>query len=300
MSQDLKAAALPDRQVIAVSGTDRIKFLQGLVTNDVRRLAADTACYTGVLTGQGKLLYDCFVVDAGDDRVLIDIASVHAPDFLKRLTTFKLRAAVELATPAFAVVAAWGEETPARLGFDARAGAAGKGAIDKAHYAFIDPRNASLGVRLIYPADVAIEEDIAKRGFVPAPATDYVAHRLALGIADSTEIGGEICYPLEANFELLHGVDFKKGCYIGQELTARMKLKGELRKRVLPVVGTAPLPATGTPVTANGIELGPLIAASGTQGLALLRLDRLADAPADEIRARDVPISVHWPRWLPQ
>lgn len=300
MSQPLKAATLPDRQFLAVSGVDRIKLMQGLVTNDIRRLSRDTACYAGVLTGQGKLLYDCFVVDAGDDRILIDIAAAHAQDFLKRLTTFKLRAAVELAAPSFAVAAAWGEDAPARLGLDARVGAAGKGAIDNAHYAFIDPRVTSLGARLIYPLDLAIDEELAKLRFAPASATDYAAHRLALGIADSTEIGGEICYPLEANFELLHGVDFKKGCYIGQELTARMKLKGELRKRVLPLVGAAPLPGAGTPVTADGIELGPLIAASGTQGLALLRLDRLANAKEGAIRAQEVPVSIHWPDWLPQ
>ena len=132
----------------------------------------------------------------------------------------------------------------------------------------------------------------------PATAADYAEHRLALGIADTAEIGGEVCYPLEANFEMLHGVDFKKGCYIGQELTARMKLKGELRKRILPVSGSAPLPRAGTPVTADGAELGPLIAASGTRGLALLRLDRLADANEDSIRAQDVQVSIHWPSWL--
>jgi folate-binding protein YgfZ len=156
-----------------------------------------------------------------------------------------------------------------------------------------------LGARLIYSADLAIEAKLARIGFAIATPADYAGHRLPLGIADTAEISGEVCYPLEANFEMLHGVDFKKGCYVGQELTARMKLRGELRKRILPVSASVPLPRAGTSVTADGTELGPLIAASGTQGLALLRLDRLAGAKESTIRVQDMQLSVHWPNWLP-
>lgn len=302
MTDALRVAFLPDRSVVAISGVDRVKYLQGLATNDIRHLAPDQVCYTGLLTGQGKLLYDCFVVDDGNDRILIDIAAAHAQSFLTRLTKFKLRAVVELVapTPALAVAVAWGTDAAMRLALGETEGVAGKGALTKAHYAFVDPRIAALGVRLIYPANVSIEAELAQLGFANATAAGYAAHRLALGVADSTEIGGEICYPLEANLELLHGVDFKKGCYVGQELTARMKLKGELRKRILPVVGTAPLPESGTPVTADGIELGSMIAASGTQGLALLRLDRLANAKEGAIHTKEVPVSIQWPSWLPR
>jgi folate-binding protein YgfZ len=300
MTESLKAAVLPDRKIVAVSGTDRAKFLQGLTTNDIRRLAPGRALYTGFLTGQGKLLCDAFVMQDGD-LILIDIASAHVEDLVKRLTAFKLRAAVEIneAAPALAVAAVWGTGAIARVELDSE-GAMGNGAPAEARYAFVDPRIADLGARLVYPADFAIEAKLARLGFASATVADYAEHRLALGIADSAEIGGEVCYPLEANFEMLHGVDFKKGCYVGQELTARMKLKGELRKRVLPVSGSAPLPAAGTPVTANGTALGPLIAASGTHGLALLRLDRLADAKEDSIRAQDVQLSILWPNWLPR
>jgi folate-binding protein YgfZ len=301
MDEPLKAVILHDRHTVAVSGTDRINFLQGLVTNDLRRLAPDRALYAGFLTGQGKLLCDLFVMADGD-RILIDIASAHVEDFFARLTRFKLRAVVEVGdpTPALAVAAAWGSEAAARLGLDSAAGVAGQGTLGGAHYILVDPRVSALGARLIYPAGLAIEAELTRLGFASSTTAEYAAHRLALGIADTAEIGGETCYPLEANFEMLHGVDFKKGCYVGQELTARMKLKGELRKRVLPVSGTAPLPAAGTPVTADGAELGPLIAASGTQGLALLRLDRLADARESAIRAQGVPVSIHWPSWLPR
>jgi folate-binding protein YgfZ len=301
MTESLKAVVLPDRKIVAISGTDRVKFLQGLMTNDIRRLAPDRALYAGFLTGQGKLLCDAFVMQDGD-RILIDIASAVVEDCIKRLTAFKLRAAVEIreTAPALAVAVAWGAGAAARLELDSAEGAVGNRMLSEAHLAFVDPRIAALGARLIYPADFPIEAELARIGFACVTPADYAVHRLVLGITDTAEIGGEVCYPLEANFEMLHGVDFKKGCYIGQELTARMKLKGGLRKRILPVSGSAPLPGAGTLVMADGIALGPLIAASGTRGLALLRLDRLADAKEDAIRTQDVQLIIHWPSWLPR
>jgi folate-binding protein YgfZ len=300
MTVSPKAAVLRDRSVVALSGTDRIKFLQGLVTNDIRRLRPSKALYAGFLTGQGKLLYDLFLVTEGE-RILIDVAAVHVEDFFMRLNRFKLHAMVEFAEalPSRAVAVVWGTEATTRLGLEGEEGTAGEVAALGAH-AFVDPRIADLGARLLYQADQPVEAGFARLGYAAAAESDYAAHRLALGVADTGEIAGEICYPLEANFEMLHGVDFRKGCYVGQELTARMKLKGELRKRVLPVTGAVPLPGVGTPVTAGSSEIGQLIAASGMQGLALLKLDRLAAAEEDAIRALGVPLRVHWPDWLPR
>jgi tRNA-modifying protein YgfZ len=299
MTEFLKAVVLRDRSVVAVTGTDRVKFLQGLMTNDIRRVAPDRALYTGFLTGQGKLLCDGFVIQHGD-RILLDIATPFVEDLIQRLTAFKLRAVVEIAeaVPALAVAAVWGAGTAARLELESVEGVEGNCALAEVYLAFVDPRIAALGARLVYPADFPIEAELARLGFAGATAADYDGYRLTLGIADTAEIAGE--FPLEANFEMLHGVDFKKGCYIGQELTARMKLKGGLRRRIVPVSGSAALPRTGTPVTAEGTELGPLIAVSGTQGLALLRLDRLADAKEGAIRTQDVQLSIHWPSWLPR
>ena len=301
MTESLKAVVLHERKIVAVGGTDRVKFLQGLTTNDIRRLAPDRALYAGFLTGQGKLICDAFLIQDGD-RILIDVAAGLVEDLVKRLLAFKLRAEVEIgeAVPTLAVAAAWGPGATARLELDTAEGMVGNGGTAKARIAFVDPRIAALGARLIFPAGVPIEPELARLGFASAAAADYAEHRLALGVADTAEIGGEVCYPLEANFEMLHGVDFKKGCYVGQELTARMKLKGELRKRILPVSSSALLPRTGTSVTAGRTELGPLIAASGTHGLALLRLDRLADAKEEAIRVQDVQLTVHWPSWLPR
>ena len=300
MTGPLQAAHLSDRSVVAIAGTDRVKFLQGLVTNDIRRLAPDHALYAGFLTGQGKLLCDLFIIADGE-RILIDIATTFVPDFFKRLAAFRLRAAVEFAeaVPSLAVAVVWGAQAATRLGLEPTEGKAGKGLLANVQCAFVDPRIAALGLRLVYPAGHPVDTELVQRGFSPAAAADYAAYRLGLGVADTDEIGGETCYPLEANFEVLHGVDFKKGCYVGQELTARMKLKGQLRKRVLPVTGSALLPQPGTPVTADGKELGPLIASCGTQGLALLRLDHLEGAREASFRANDVPLCVRWPSWLP-
>lgn len=296
MTQSMFAAVLPDRSVLAMTGTDRLKFLQALVTNDVRLLGPDRPLYAGVLSGQGKLVCDVFLVLDGE-RILIDMAAAGVEVFLQRLTRFKLGSQVAFgeAEPKHAVAALWGPGAGDRLGLVQETGKDGW-----AGHVFIDPRLAQLGARIVYPAAVSIDDDhLARLGFATASAADYAAHRLALGVADTVEIGGETCYPLEANFEGLHGVDFKKGCYVGQELTARMHLKGALRRRILPVTGDGPLPELGTQLMADGVELGPLIAVSGTAGLAMLRLDRLAGARDGEIRARETPLSVNWPDWLP-
>ena len=237
------------------------------------------------------------LIDDGE-RILIDIATDFVAGFVKRLTAFRLREAVEFgeATPGLGVVVAWGAAAAAKLGLDDTEGTMDAG---PARLAFVDPRLAALGARLVYPADnAAIEADLGRLGFHLVTSSDYAAHRVALGIADTTEIGGEILYPLEANFEALHGVDFRKGCYIGQELTARMRLKGELRKQILPVTGATALPAIGTMITADATALGPLIATSGSEGLALLRMDRLAEVPQDVVRAGDVRLAVRRPDWL--
>jgi folate-binding protein YgfZ len=287
MTGSVRTALLPDRAVLALEGPDRASFLQGLVTNDIRQLAPDRALYAGLLTPQGKLLYDFFLIEDGT-RILIECAAATAAALAKRLTLYKLRAAVQISdrTAELKVAAFWGLGAAAHLALEPAEGAARPGP----HDTFVDPRLAALGARAIYPVDASIQTD--------ATLVEYTQHRLALGIGDGAEIAGEACYPLEANFETLHGVDFKKGCYVGQELTARMKHKGGLRKRVLPVTGTGALPEAGTPVTHEDTSLGEIIAASGPNGLALLRLDKLAQGGT--LSAAGVTLSVHWPGWLPR
>lgn len=223
------------RQVLRLTGPDREGFLQGLVTNDVTR----APCWAALLTPQGKYLADFLVVPDGES-LLIDVDARLADDVLRRLSMYKLRSRVEIA--------------PTELTVARGTGPAPQGAI-------LDPRHPALGWRIY--------------GASGDDGTDWDAVRVAHCIPETLVelIPGET-YPLEAGFERLHGVDFRKGCYVGQEVTARMKHKTELKKGLVGVVvdGEAPV---GTPIlTADGREAGVLYTQSGGRGIAYLRFDR--------------------------
>lgn len=263
-------AHLPDRGAVAVTGPDAAKFLQGLVTNDVAHLetAADdvafraAAAHAALLSAQGKILFDFFCVRTPQGFVL-EVAMAKAADLAKRLAMYKLRAAVAIedVSEAFDVLALWGKN------------ACSSGpTIDTV--AFADPRHADLGTRIL--AEKRFARDIASATNGTAVDTAaYHAHRIALGVPE----GGKDydfgdAYPHEADFDLFAGVSFTKGCYVGQEIVARMQHKTAIRKRVVRVRGEAPL-ATGRPdVLAGDVSLGRLGSVAGTHGLALLRLDR--------------------------
>ncbi|MEM5476804.1 folate-binding protein [Pacificibacter sp. AS14] len=225
------------RNVIALSGPDRIKFLQGLVSNDVSKLD-DTAVYAALLTPQGKFMVDFFVIPHGE-TMLIDVAASEAAALLKRLTMYKMRSNVTLDMTGLTVSRGLGEAPEG---------------------AFADPRDAALGWRAY---DGRASEDV-----------DWDALRVLHCVP---ETGIELTpdtYLLEAGFERLNGVDFRKGCYVGQEITARMKHKTELRKGLstVSITGTAPI---GTPlITQDGKEAGALFTQSGGKAIAYLRFDR--------------------------
>lgn len=226
------------RRVFRISGKDRVEFLQNLVTNDVKRL--DTGLvWTALLTPQGKYLADFFLVPDGES-ILLDVAEPLAAGLVQRLTMYKLRADVTIAPTDIEVARGTGE-TPAG--------------------AFADPRHASLGWRAY---DGRLGE-----------AADWEALRVAAGVPESgIELLPNESFPLEFRFEALHGVDFRKGCYVGQEVTARMKHKTELRKGLRRVVveGGAPV---GTEILAeDGRSAGTLFTQAGGEGLAYLRFDR--------------------------
>ncbi|MCX7300888.1 MAG: folate-binding protein [Rhodobacterales bacterium] len=227
-----------DRTVLAITGNDREHFLQGLVSNDVRR-AGGRLIYAALLTPQGKYLADFFV--AGEaERLLIDVATPLAPLLLQRLTLYRLRADVHVASTTVIVSRGTGRPAPA-------------GALP-------DPRHPALGWRLYSDTD-------------QSDNTDWEALRVAHLIPETgVELTPET-YILEAGFERLHGVDFRKGCYVGQEVTARMKHKTELKKGLARVVvdGTA---APGTPIVSGEKEVGTLYTTAGDHGIAWLRFDR--------------------------
>ncbi len=229
---------IDNRQILAVTGADREDFLQGLVTNDVAKLE-NGLVYTALLSPQGKYLADFFLVP-GDDAILIDVAGALAPALLKRLTMYRLRADVAIEPVEMEV---------------------SRGLGPAPQQAFPDPRAPALGWRAY---DLGGTEE----------HTDWDALRVAHMVPEAgAELTPDDSYILEMNFEQLNGVDFKKGCYVGQEVTARMKHKTELRKGLARVTidGTA---IPGTPIMANGKPVGTLHTVAGPQGLAYLRFDR--------------------------
>jgi tRNA-modifying protein YgfZ len=257
------AAMLEDRGVISVSGEDATSFLQGLLTNDVERLQPSEARYGALLTPQGKILFDMIVARAaGGEKpsYLIDCTATQAADLAKRLSFYKLRAKVAIADVSAdrAVAAFWGDESPS----------VAEGLL------YADPRDPRLGWRAILPRPIA-----------GAVGTEHVNEYEGLRIAVGAPKGGldfayADAFPHDANFDLLHGVDFDKGCYVGQEVVSRMKHRGTARKRVARVKLAGPAPAPGTPVMDRELAVGALGSSSGREALALLRLDRAEEAIA--------------------
>lgn len=253
------ASILTSRGVLSVRGPDARKYLQGLITNDIGKALGGDAIHTGLLSPQGKILFDFFVVPESDG-FLIDVAQDKAAELLKRLAFYRLRALVEIAEePGFVVAAAWGG-TPRPP----------QGAIF-----YADPRLAGLGFRLLVRSGTSA----AELGCEPASEGDYHAMRIKLGVPEGgRDYDFGEAFPHEALFDELNGVDFAKGCYVGQEVVSRMEHRGTARKRIVRVDAAVPLPASGTSIEAGGVVIGTLGSVSGRSGLAMIRLDRAEKA----------------------
>jgi folate-binding protein YgfZ len=285
---------LEDRGVLAVSGPDRGSFLQGLVSNDVEKVAADRAAYAALLTAQGKYLHD-FIMIAAREAIWLDGEMARLADLKRRLSIYRLRAKVEIAErPDLAVAAVFGAGACGALNLPEKAAAARPFA---AGVALVDPRLAALGARVMLPCD-DIRLALTGVGLAEADFAAYDRHRLALGIPDgSRDLVVEKSILLEAGFDELNGVDWQKGCYIGQELTARTKYRGLIKKRLFPVRIEGTAPARGTIVTSDGKEVGEMRSSHDRLGLALLRLDAVAQAqPMSAGVATIVPMSSDWMR----
>lgn len=264
---------LSERGVLAVGGEDARSFLQGLVSNDVLRVDAARAIHAALLTAQGRYLHDFFVAEI-DGVLHLDCEAARRDDLIKRLKLYKLRARVTLedATGRFAVHALPGAGSTARLALGGEAGTARP--LDGG-VVFVDPRHAGMGARTILPRERAASA-LAALGFAPGARADVERLRLTLGLPDgSRDLAVEKAILLENGFDELNGVDWKKGCYVGQELTARTKYRGLVKKRLLPVRIEGPVPAPGTPVAFAGQEAGEMRSAMDGIGLALLRLEFL-------------------------
>ena len=291
---------LQGRGLLALSGPDAASFLQGLISSDLDRITAGQAGYGALLTPQGKFLFDFVILRAGE-TLLLDTERARLGPLLQRLTMYRLRSKVELedASARYAVAAVLGDGAAERFELPDRPGACrslGDG------FVLVDPRLTGLGVRVLLPPD-RIEGTLAELGLARLEPEAYERLRLTLGVPDgSRDLVVERSTLLESGFEELNGVDFAKGCFVGQELTARMHYRGLVRKRLLPVVLKGPCPEPGTIIRLGELEAGEMRSGIDGQGLALLRLDRIAEAEqtltalsagATEVR----PVKPDWVRF---
>ena len=274
---------LESRGVLAVAGGDAAEFLQDLVSNDIEHVGEGCVAYAALLTPQGKYLHD-FMVARDTGTFLLDCEAARLIDLGQRLGAYRLRADIELldATEDWRVVSLLGEGAETRLG-RALSGPGAAAALEGGGLIYRDPRPQMPGFRAFIPRDAGFAV-LEAAGISAGKATDYERVRIAAGVPDgSRDMTVNQSTLIEFGFEALRGVNFEKGCYVGQELTARTKYRGLMRRRLQRVFVDGALPAPGTLIMANDKEVGQICSGLGDQALALLRLDRSAEAETAEI-----------------
>jgi folate-binding protein YgfZ len=264
----MKAAFLPDRGVVKVAGDDARNFLNGLITTDIAELRPGQAKFGALLTPQGKIIVDFLITELPDDHgggFLLDVPRALAKGLADKLTFYKLRAkvAVKDFSDQLKVLAAWDGEPKMTAGI-----------------AFIDPRNAALGWRLVVAPHADVEEDYSViLGAELVDSSAYEAHRITTGVPrGGLDFMYGDAFPHETNMDHLHGVDFDKGCYVGQEVVSRMQHRGTARTRTVKIILDGPSPETGATILAGDKQVGTIGSTAGEKGLALVRIDRVADA----------------------
>lgn len=279
-------AHLPDRGVVEVAGPDAAGFLHNLVTNNIADLPVGRAAYAGLLTPKGKIVFDFLVYRRGEESFLLDCAKDVAADLARRLTLYKLRAKIAIADHdgELTVGASWGEEAdwPVAQGLDA----------------YDDPRYGPLGKRFFAPA--AFWETHQSAAGEDASST-YHRHRTALGVPEGgRDFAFGEAFPHDACFEALNGVDYRKGCYIGQEVVSRMHHKGTAKTGVAIVEAALNLPDSGAEIRAGESPAGTLGSVDGTRGIAIIRMDRIEKALAEgqPVTVDGHEIRVISPPWL--
>lgn len=259
-----RIARLDSRALIRVAGPDARPFLHNLLTQDAETLTEGELRFGALLSPPGRLLFDLFLIGEADG-VLLDVAADRGEALLQRLSMYRLRAQVTVEADDRPVFASWPEVAD---GFTP------------------DPRAAGLGGRR-YGAGVA----------PTATEVDWQSHRLAVGVPDPTaDAPSDRTYPIEANFDLLNGIDFQKGCFVGQETTSRMKRRGAIKNRMLPLAFEGPPPPFGAEVLNGDLRAGEVLSGVDGAAMALLRLDRLDGV----LTADGRPVAVRWPVWMPR
>jgi folate-binding protein YgfZ len=283
----MQAALLPDRGVVKVSGDDARRFLNGLATNDMTKLAPDHPRFAALLTPQGKIIVDFIAAEAPAEDgggFFLDCPKALAAALVEKLNFYKLRAKVTIEdlSAVLGVMATW----------------AGTGLSDYG-LCYGDPRLPALGMRIILPPDLA-PEAASDLGATLGDADAYDAHRIALGVPrGGSDFSYGDTFPHEADMDQFAGVDFEKGCYVGQEVVSRVEHRATARSRVVPIAYDDFAPIPGLPVMAGDKTVGTVGSAANGRGLALLRLDRVADAQAagTPLTAGGIALRVVRPDW---
>ena len=285
----MQAALLTERGVVKVAGDDARRFLNGLVTTDIGTMTPVSPRFAALLTPQGKIIVDFIVAEAAPDDggcFFLDCPRALAPALVEKLNFYKLRAkvTVEDLSDALGVMAAWGG-----------------GGKSESEYGlcYPDPRLPELGLRVILPPNLAAEA-AADLGATLADAQIYETHRITLGVPrGGLDFIYGAAFPHETDMDQLAGVDFDKGCYVGQEVVSRIEHRANARTRIVPIAYDDHPPMSGVPVMAGNKQVGTLGSTAAGRGLAMLRLDRVADALANggTIEAGGIAIRPVKPGW---
>jgi folate-binding protein YgfZ len=282
----VRAILSTERAVLRLTGDEAARFLHGLVTNSVENLAPGAAVYTALLTPQGKIVVDFLAVAVAPEEgggFVLDAPAALADELAKRLAFYRLRAKVEVAArPDLAVAIVLDKEPPADLGL-----------------VYADPRHFGLGWRVVLPAEGAADA-LKAAGAILVDPQIWQGRRIALGIPEGGKdfVYGDT-FPHEADMDLLHGVDFHKGCFIGQEVVSRVERRDVARKRVVPVAFADAAPEPGVEVKAGERAIGYMGSAAGRLGMAMVRLDRADEAlkAGEQIEAGGVALKLIKPDW---
>lgn len=299
----MTAVSLTDRAVLRIEGEDRAAFLQGLITNDILLATPERAMFAAMLSAQGKFQFD-FFISADANGLFLETEQSRLSALQRMLTLYKLRSKVTVLPLTEAVVfTIIGPDAPGGFGLPRTEGAAKIEALPEGEVTlYTDPRHAALGVRAIASSEAAANAFKQRYGVVSASLEAYESLRIREGIPEgSKDAAIDRTILLENGYDVLHGISFTKGCYVGQEVTARSKHRAVLRKRLCAISAEGALPASGTPVLAGEREIGEIRSCCHHEGLALIRLDmlRMAEQNEEPIMAAGQPVRIRTLWWHP-